>query len=250
MDNQEARFILQSRRPGGADAGDPHFDEALAQANRVPELASWFACDQALDATLAARLKEVPVPAGLRERLLLEQQQAEALSPAPAPLRRLHSLLALAAALILLATVAVVLWQRPASGTDLVAFRHEMIANICGQIRLSHQSAEVAELIRWLAEQRNVSGITIPAALQSRPGIGCRTWLWKGQPVGLICFLTDAHQAVHFFVVDRATVKDLPADLRPTFAVESGWTTATWTEGDKLYVLAGQADESTLAKLL
>ena len=49
MDNQKAKFILQSWRPGGADAGDPHFHEALAQTGRAPDLAEWFAREQALD---------------------------------------------------------------------------------------------------------------------------------------------------------------------------------------------------------
>ena len=41
MDEQEARLILQAYRPGEADKGDPHFDEALKEAARNPALARW-----------------------------------------------------------------------------------------------------------------------------------------------------------------------------------------------------------------
>ena len=42
MNNQEAKFILGAYRPGGRDAVDPMFSEALAQAGRDPELRAWF----------------------------------------------------------------------------------------------------------------------------------------------------------------------------------------------------------------
>ena len=65
MNTQEAKFILQAYRPGGEDAGDPQFAEALAQAKLDPELAKWFAEQLAFDAAASRALKEVKAPAAL-----------------------------------------------------------------------------------------------------------------------------------------------------------------------------------------
>ena len=42
MKSKEARQLLEVYRPGGADAQDPQFQEALKQAGRDPALAGWF----------------------------------------------------------------------------------------------------------------------------------------------------------------------------------------------------------------
>lgn len=55
MDNREARFVLNAYRPGGQDAGDPRFAEALEQARRDPVLERWFSESLAFDAAMAER---------------------------------------------------------------------------------------------------------------------------------------------------------------------------------------------------
>ena len=57
MNNEEAKLILQAYRPGGQDANDPRFREALEQARRDPELARWFANEQALDSRISTKVQ-------------------------------------------------------------------------------------------------------------------------------------------------------------------------------------------------
>src|SRR5579871_3009993 len=100
MNNQEAKLILQAYRPGGEDASDPLFAEALEQARRDPELQKWFAEQIALETHLKARLETaIPVPRGLKSDLLALRKTSR---PAPwwwwlQPMR-----LAAAAAVVLL----------------------------------------------------------------------------------------------------------------------------------------------------
>ena len=54
MDKEQAKFILQSFRPDGADAQDPDFAEALALAAQDRELGDWLASERAQDAAFAA----------------------------------------------------------------------------------------------------------------------------------------------------------------------------------------------------
>ena len=72
MTEQEARFILQSYRPGGEDKDDPQFAEALREAERNPELARWLAEEQAFDCAVAAQLAALPAPFGLKTRILAQ----------------------------------------------------------------------------------------------------------------------------------------------------------------------------------
>ncbi len=67
MDKEQARFVLQSFRPDGADAGDPDFKEALKLALENRELGEWLAGERAFDAGFAVALGSVDLPGHLRE---------------------------------------------------------------------------------------------------------------------------------------------------------------------------------------
>ncbi len=70
MDNEQARFILRSFRPDGADAGDPDFAEALKLAMENRELGEWLASERAFDAEFANALGTVDLPENLREDIM------------------------------------------------------------------------------------------------------------------------------------------------------------------------------------
>ena len=67
MDKEQARFVLRSFRPDGADAGDPDFAEALKRAVENRELGEWLADERAFDAEFAMALGAVDLPGQLRE---------------------------------------------------------------------------------------------------------------------------------------------------------------------------------------
>lgn len=70
MDKEQARFILDSFRPDGADAGDPGFAEALQLAMQDRELGEWLAGERAFDASFAAALGTVELPNHLRDDII------------------------------------------------------------------------------------------------------------------------------------------------------------------------------------
>lgn len=70
MDKEQARFVLRSFRPDGADAGDPDFAEALMLAMENRELGEWLAHERAFDAAFAKALGSVDLPENLREDIL------------------------------------------------------------------------------------------------------------------------------------------------------------------------------------
>ena len=70
MDKEQARFILSSFRPDGADVGDPDFAEALKLAMENRELGEWLASERAFDAEFANALGTVNLPENLREDIM------------------------------------------------------------------------------------------------------------------------------------------------------------------------------------
>jgi hypothetical protein len=70
MDKEQARFILRSFRPDGADVNDSDFAGALALAMQDRELGEWLADERAMDAAFANSLAAVRIPETLREDIL------------------------------------------------------------------------------------------------------------------------------------------------------------------------------------
>jgi hypothetical protein len=70
MDKEQARFILQSFRPDGADVDNRDFAEALAMAARDRELGEWLSAERAFDASFAAALSSIELPQSLRDDIL------------------------------------------------------------------------------------------------------------------------------------------------------------------------------------
>ena len=60
MDKEQARFILRSFRPDGADARDPDFTEALELAMEDRELGDWLANERAFDTAFSQALQTLP----------------------------------------------------------------------------------------------------------------------------------------------------------------------------------------------
>lgn len=71
MNREQAKLILTAYRPGGEDAADPFFADALQQARRDPELAAWFADQRRFDIAARNSLNLVAPPADLRSKILV-----------------------------------------------------------------------------------------------------------------------------------------------------------------------------------
>ena len=67
MDKEQARFILRSFRPDGADVEDQDFAGALKLAMEDRELGEWLAGERSFDAAFAKALGSIDLPEGLRD---------------------------------------------------------------------------------------------------------------------------------------------------------------------------------------
>lgn len=245
MNKEEAKYILQAYRLSGQDAQDPKFREALEQLKRDPDLARWFAEERAIDSRIGAKLKAaVKPPVNLKAMLLA---QGKIMRPAPW-WRQPQWLATAAAACLALLGIVGMLWLKPQGGSQFAEYRKTMTATKID--RLDLMSRDVAEVRRWLARTNAHGDFAVPMGLNGKPSLGCRLLEWKGQKVSLICFELANKQVAHLLVIDRKAFSDAPAES-PQFAQVGEVATASWSRGDKTYLVASKGSkEQDLQKLL
>ena len=243
MNNEQARFILRAYRPGGRDAAEPAFAEALQQARSDPALGTWLAREQALDAAVAAKLRAVSPPPELREAILAGSR----VSFAPArPRWRLPAWLAVAASLALVITVVatyrlVVAGRGSAGLNGLAAFaltEPESAHNGPGPSRLGEFGA-------WL--QNPVSRISsgAPADLAQLKAQGCRSVTVAGHEVFEVCFQRQGGW-YHLYLTRR-----MPGGAAgPVFREEGRRTVAAWADERFSYVLMTERGIEALREIL
>lgn len=242
MDNERARFILQACRPGGADANDPQFAEALEQARRDPALAKWFDEQQALDEAIAAKLESAPVPRDLKSSILA----ARTVVRPPAWWRR-PATLAWAACLALLLSLGG-LWFK--ANTGYAAYHRDMVEAVASLDSLDLQESDIGKIQRWLGAARAPSRFALPAGLQELAGLGCRVLDWRGKKVTLICFCDDSkglRDKVHLLVIDTRNLPGARPGPKPQFEENGHIATASWSDEEYTYILAGHKGAPYLA---
>ena len=245
MDEQQARLILKAYRPGGQDESDPHFSEALREAERNPQLAQWFADEQAFDKAIADRLEKIPAPLGLKTRIL-----ANARVRTESTRSRWLVGLATVAALLFLCAQIISFWRNPTPATGALRdYAREMVSFVRIPPRLDMETNDLAKIENWVAQKKSFS-VVAPSALASLEPAGCRALSFRGHDVTLICFHRDRNRLAHLFVVDRAALPTLKPGQRPVFSTEGEWTTASWAQGGHVYTVAVQGDRAAVQSYL
>lgn len=244
MDSREAKFILNAYRAGGQDANDPRFAKALEQVRRDPILQRWFEGAVAFDAAITEKLSATPVPSDLRESILAGAK----VTRVPDWKKRWRKW-AIAAAVALSATLGVVIWHNtrptPVAGWQLQALDAILSSIARNESHFDVISSNPADLLKWLRANHAPTGEGLPDNLDKLPSIGCKTIFWHGKPVSLICFTLPEGRAIHLVMTNVSTESDRAIKHEAKVIQQGLWATATWREGDMIYMLAleGSRDE-------
>ena len=169
MNNRDAQFVLSAFRPGGQDAHDSRFADALSQAKNDPALAQWLEEQLVFDRAFADALQSTPVPADLYRRIL-----AGSAASGPSPSVISIRFLAIAAVLALAAVIAFI---------ALPKFRHEslrdwqseslnFLATRTQPSDLDLLSPSLTEIRSWLAARGAPSTDLFPGDLSRRELVG------------------------------------------------------------------------------
>jgi len=244
MTNDEAKFILSAYRPDGSDAGSVAFGDALRMAGSDPMLGSWFGLSRAHDAAVAAKLREVAPPSGLREAILAgasvsRPRRSEGLGRA--------WIVGLAAAAVLafvIVSMKAPVRPEPARAAfagfainDMVAGKHGGTGEPAGAL--------VAEL--------QTSGSKMPGAGQidfdKLRETGCRTISFAGHDVIEVCFARDG-TLFHLYVSRRVDSLGDSEASAPSFISQAAGAAAAWSDRSFDYALASTAGTEAIRRLL
>jgi hypothetical protein len=121
MNCHESRTILDSAAPQWRDAAEPNVRDAASHAQSCAECSSWLQAVDGFDRWVAPAFRGVPVPEGLRDRLLQSLVTAPAaaqVQPAAKSRRTLLIWTSIAAALLIGAGL-MVFTQNPATTPEL-----------------------------------------------------------------------------------------------------------------------------------
>lgn len=243
MNNQEAKFILASYRPDGIDAADPLFAEALKQAQNDPALSAWLASEQALDGAIAAKLRSIAPPPGLREEILAGGRMSR-------PRRggwRSAFWLPLAVAAGAMMALSVLLWQRQAKAQALLV--NFAMSDLSRESEHGGHGEQVGTLQAALQDPARPVTTTLPIDFAALAKTGCRTLTVGGHSVLEVCFERDGTW-FHCYI---ARVADFPltaAHAAPSFASSGNVSAMTWVEGAHRIVIASLAGRTALEQLL
>jgi hypothetical protein len=248
MDNREAKFILSAYRPGGQDARDPRFSEALEQARRDPILQRWFDESVAFDRVITEKLCAAAVPADLRENILAGVK----VSRAPRWKNRLRKW-AIAAAVILAAILGSSIWYSMRS-THLAGWQNAALDVISSlgrqQSSFDAQSHDAGELLAWLRANGMPAAERLSDNIGKLTSLGCKTFSWNGTLVSVTCFMRPGGGLIHLVTTAATPATDRLAKAKPTLLRQGEWTTATWREGDMIYMLALEGSPDQLRPYL
>ena len=184
---------------------------------------------------------ESPVPEGLRDRI---HARAKII---PFPWWQQPRVWA-AAALVLLIGLVALLWKPAMQEGTFQTFRSRMVSSVLRQYRMDIQTNDMASIRRFLATNNAPADYTLPPKLLQFPPTGAGVMSWQASRASMVCFDSGATGTAFLFVVNRADVKNAPG-ASPEFAQVNKLMTASWAEGEKIYLLALPGEAETLKKL-
>ncbi len=244
MTTEEAKFILEARRPDGSDDSDPQVAEALAIAGLDPALKRWLEDRSGFDTAIAGKLAGLRPLAELRARILAGKQVSK-----PVIVVSFRAWLAVAAAIAVLLTVGLSLMRTRSTtvaefGADSVRFVHEKWDH-----RFDLQESNIGRIRQWLADQKTGLQLDVPASVAGKKMYGCKVYEWNGRKATLVCFSADDGGTIHLVMTARDAMTDPPGET-PVHFRQGDYNMAAWSLGSQVYVAMTQSPKAELEKIL
>ena len=243
MNHHEAKFLLRARRPGGADARDPVFAEALAETEKDPALRAWLESEAAFDRAVCAKLREMEPPAGLRDAILAGSRASQR----QARWWKKPAWLAIAASIVVILSLTLHFRTTGSSTQALASYaRQDLAVNSAAH---ENHRPEVASLAaRFTTTSLPLPG-NVKVDVNELRQVGCRTLNFAGHEVFEICFKRDGH----WYHLYAANVKDFShgsGDPKALLTTNGRISSTAWKDGNFAYALVTDAGADALRRLI
>jgi hypothetical protein len=232
MTRDEAKGILLDYRPGLTEPTS-QTAQALELAQRDPILNDWFARQQAWHRNVRVELREIEIPADLKQNILRNHRQRFFW-------RRTEFAWAAAAAVAALIFISIFWGRSPGEELTFQAYRDRMVGFALREYRMDLLSENREEIRRYLEAQGGPADFELPPELEAAPLLGGAKLSWQGEPVSMVCFALDEREILYLFIVREEAVKEgeIPGE-QPEIGPVKRLMTASWRHDGKIYLLAG-----------
>ncbi len=240
MRREEAKRHLLLYRPGGAEPLEPETSAALACLEQDPELREWFDEHCAFQQAVRAKFQEISAPPELRDRILADVKVVR-----PGPWWQRTEWL-IAAAIVFLLGLGT-LFLRPGVPDHFSDFRSRMVRKALREYQMDILTNDMTAVRAFMKNRGAPSDYQVPKELKPLALTGAGFLRWRNNPVAMVCFDRGNNQMLFLFVLDRAAVRDAPP-AEPQITKVNKLATASWTDGDRTYLLAGPPDAPGLGQ--
>ncbi len=262
MDKNEAKKLLLAYRDDLSEVDNAEVNKALKMADEDPELKTFLAQEQAFDRAFTQKLNEIEPPSGLLDRILAEAPDQTATAPTQSEPQSAKIIWwqhpgtwSAAACVLALIALTAVFTQNNSNTTnnraDLALMHNFAQAAALHSPTIQHmdfQNNDIGEIGTYLAKNNSPRPQDLPENMDQLLGMGCLTYTWQDNPVGVICL--KGEKVYNLYVANRGGI-DLKNDHPSPFYKQFGnYSTALWTTGDLIYVLTVEGKEEDLSPLL
>ena len=225
MNRDEAKLLLQVYRPN-RDEGEPQFAEALEWLNRDPELAEWFAEEQAFDHVVREGLKAVPVPSNLKTAILTGEKVLNLM-----PWWRLVGWRRLAICTLVLSVASVFFLFSFQRTQNIVAFSRQMIEfSDYRMANLAVQTHDLKKIRAYFLKCWAPSDFQIPVRLRNAKVLGGTLVGFRDHTASVVCFSLAGIQSMRLFVISGIASEDLPKPGSMLTFEFDDWAAILWTD--------------------
>jgi hypothetical protein len=141
-------------------------------------------------------------------------------------------------------------WMLRREPDSFAGYRNRMANLVSGEYRMMLEAKDHKAIRQFLAQNHGHDDYVLTPALEQVPAEGCALVDWHGRRVSLICLDRGSENDLFLFVIDHAALPDAPVQSSPQFASAGAMATATWTRGDRTYLLVVKGDAEQLRKYL
>ena len=241
MNREQAKQVLLLYRPGTADAEDPEIASAMELARQDPELGSWFNKHVQFQQGMMTRMRAMEAPNHLKLELLASFRKVVR----PPWWTRPATLWVTAAAACVLLLGVITLRPHRDNSNQFSAFKERVVGEVQRQYAMDLETTNMSQLRAFIAAHGGRADYDVPKGLANLKLSGGAVLKWQSNPVSMVCFDRGGGKMLFLFVLKKDALKDPPPSNNPQVAVVHDFMTASWTQGDNAYVLAGP-EELTL----
>lgn len=154
----------------------------------------------------------------------------------------------LAASVVLVCALAG-LWLKPSTPNALAQFQARMVGSALREYRMDLVTNDMRQVRQLMAKGGAPADYVVTPGLEKLQLTGGGLLRWQNHPVAMVCFDRGDSQMLFLFVLDRTALPN-PPPATPKLEKVNQLMTASWTEGDKTYVLAGPEEADFARKYL